>query len=205
MILQKKSSTIDFTTDVDDSYTLFNTTTMLSTLNTASTTISTTFNSIFNTSVSNLETENTSQSSTSNVVIAGAVAGVLSALLVFAIVINRRKNQQDTTDGTIKKDSSDTDSVSSNSSINKRGGHIFDKSYEDAQGYLVPTHSKRPKYSVPDKSEDNEDTYYEVGDIVNPNQTVYTSASNHLSLDTTYNDVYYSVPSNEEQLYNLGF
>lgn len=101
---------------------------------------------------------------------------------------------------------------------------IFDQKYEDAQGYLVPSvkrakyaeatkfnESKESEsdyalaqaqhYEVPDSPEydfgtnDNiDDSYYEVGDIVN---TPIYDNNNQISIESTYSHIIYNLPNNK--------
>ena len=89
----------------------------------------------------------------------------------------------------VKENTSDNDSISSSILGIKRSGHIFDSKYEDAQGYLVPSINKRPKYSEVNVDRDNEDSYYQVGDIVNLSEAVYDSAESKYCLATGTNNI----------------
>ena len=99
---------------------------------------------------------------------------------------------------------------------------IFDQKYEDSQGYLVPSvkrakydeatkfnESKESKseyalaqhYEVPNSPEydfgtnDNiDDSYYEVGDIVN---TPIYDNNNQISIESTYSHIIYNLPNNK--------
>ena len=148
-----------------------------------------------NNSMFNLDTETSGYNSNSNLIIAGAVASVLSTIIVFAVIVNRRKIKVDTNDENIKetKDKTDTIRLDSHSSLNKRDNSIFDKSYEDAQGYMVPTtNNKKARYNEP--IQDNEDSYYEVGETFDSNNTIYDLSN---TINTTYNNVLYNMASNE--------
>ena len=99
---------------------------------------------------------------------------------------------------------------------------IFDQKYEDSQGYLVPSvkrakydeatkfnESKESKseyalaqhYEVPDSPEYDfgtngniDDSYYEVGDIVN---TPIYDNNNQISIESTYSHIIYNLPNNK--------